>query len=77
LGDPGIRHAVGLFLFQRDGMMAWLKALAPPPILENGLPMVSETGDLPLTIPTVREEIVHVLANLVVRGPQGGMGSES
>lgn len=77
LGDPGTRHAVGLFLFQRDGMMTWLRAITAPSVKE-AVPLAPlQEGCLLVAPPTVHEEVVHVLACLVVREPQGGMGIES
>lgn len=76
LGIPGTRHALGLFLFQRDGMMTWLQALAPPSSVVNGSLLGGRPEDALPSLPTVREEVVHVLANLVVREHHGGLGIE-
>lgn len=74
LASPEARHAVGLFVFGRDGMMVWLQTLAPLPVTA-GLPVITP---LPSSIlpspPALHDDVVQVLANMVLRDPCGGRG---
>lgn len=65
-----------LFVLQRDGMAAWLQG--PPsiqPIPERSEPFsppLSEGRPLPPPTPRIHDELVQLLADLVLRDLPGG-----
>ena len=66
------RYSRDRFVLQRDGMVAWLRSMPPTPTLSEPSSPPPPGGNSLLVPPVVHDEVVPLLADLVLRGlPEG------